>query len=648
MKSLKSSLLALLVISLSPQAALRGADRVSEAIDQGIAYLLPETEKYLVELEGKFKGVPPANNETGRLALQVYALVVAGVAVENPTMLRAFHFMNRMELNHTYTVACYTFALDAAIAQIEDDLLMLEPQKVQEQFRDNPAVGEVFRPRLTAAVTAIVKAQNAKGVWRYNAGAQDFDNSNVQFAVLTLGVGAKRHVPMEKDVWLKVVQHFVKGQQKKGEETKDRIKLSPESEWNRKRDDVKVIAKDGARKPAASGKESPGEGDGKGGDKRGETTVVGKPSVENPEIGAEDIKVFQRGWDYENKGGGNWNMTCAGLSSLLLARDNLRGQIAGEPKEALDKAIRDGYGHLMGSWAFEGNYYGMYSLEKVADIGHVKRFGAHDWYKEVSEHLVGAQQGNGSWPQGGAEWAPSPVSTSFALLILNRATSLLTMNQTSRIMVSGRTSTGEDPNDRSWVYVPELNTTIHYPSLLRAIRLRPSPKLLRFLQNIVENYPDERKGELIPELAAVRKDLPSKSAQKFIDDYLSEITGSKYKEYDAYMKWYRRWLQVVEIGTKQKKERVPDLLKYYQHTNQSVPLKKTVMWALQQLKAHEALPLFLEDLNDPEPAVRLAAYNTFKGFFIDYPPAFNATGAPGEREAQVKAVKEWYAKQQAK
>jgi hypothetical protein len=644
MKRLRGLIAAVTVVTCLLPCALRADDRTGEAIDRGIAFLLPDTEKYLEGLEGR--GAEP--NQKGELALRTYALVVAGVSVQNPTIQKAFQYLSKIQLDHIYTISCYVFALDAAISQQEGDLLMLKDPKVQAQFRDNPAIGQEYRPRLQEGVNTILRGQNKLGVWRYTIGAQDFDNSNVQFAVLALGVGAKRRIPIDKDVWLKVVQHFVKGQQQKGPEVQDRIKLQPQEEWGRKKhqDEVKVVAKDAKGKGSGNSEEK--EGAGKRNSK-GDTSVTRPPpNPENPEIGTENIQVFSRGWDYENKGGATWNMTCSGLSSLLLARDSLRGQIAGAEKDALDKAIRDGYGSLMAGWNFAGNYYGSYSLEKVADIGHVKMFGPHDWYKEMEDFLLGAQTGNGSWPQEGH--GSGGVSTSFALLILNRATvtTLLTMNPASRIMISGRTSSGEDPNDRSWVYVPLLDTSVHYPSLLRAIRLRPSAELLKFLENIIENYPDERKGELIPELAAVRKELPNKAAQKYIDEYLTDITGSKYKEYDSYMKWYRRWLSVVEIGTKQKKERIPDLLKYYQNTNQSVPLKKTIMWALQQLKVREAIPLFLDDLNNPEPVVRLAAYNTFKGYFIDYPPAFSPEASPAERQAQVAAIRAWYEKQPQK
>jgi hypothetical protein len=621
-----------------PPGRLAANDAASDAIDRGIEYLLGATEKRVDSLEKEFGGkAAPASQENGvgRLALEVYALVVAGVSLDHPVLRRSFQFLEKMTFTHTYSTAIYAFALDAAIAQIEDDLLMFRSKKVQQRFRDDPALGKEYRPRLAEAVEAIVKSQNDKGGWRYGPDAKDFDNSNVQFAVLALGVGGKRQVPIDTEVWLKVVDHFVKGQEKNGPEISERLTFKSAEERGQRRDDVKLISKD---RDLAKNREKSVEKE----KREGNTTVRAPP--EEQRVGEEKIEVFQRGWDYENTGGSNWNMTCAGLSSLLLARDNLRGKIAGEQKEALDKAIRDGYGWVTGHWSPTGSYYGIYSIEKAADIGEVVKFGPHDWYEEISSYLVRAQQDDGSWPKGASHGEEPPISTAFALLVLNRATSLLTQNPVSRIVVSGKRS-ADDPTDRSWVYVPDLDTTIHYPSLLRSIRLRPSPKLLRFLENIVDNYLDERKGELVPELAFVRDSIPNRTAQKIIDDYLVKITGYRYKDPQDYRKWYARWERIIRIGETKKQERKDDLLKYYASTNKSIPLRKTIMWALGQLGASEAIPLLLDDLNHPEATVRLSAYNYFKAYFLDFPPPFDPSAGESTREGQVAAIREWYAKQ---
>lgn len=630
------SILGAALLAAAPLA--RGAeDRTAQAIDAGIRYLLPATEERLRRLEGG-PAAPSQDGEVGPLALQVYALVVAGVSVQHPTIARSFRLLEKMPFTHTYTTALYAFALDAAISQLEDDLLMLEPQRVRARFRDNPAIGKEYRPRLQQAVESFVRTQNKLGVWRYGPSQQDdFDNSNVQFAVLALGVGAKRNVPIDPSVWIKVMDHFVKGQQPEGPEIKDRLTLKPPSERGIKRDDVTITKVSSSRSPPSSSRKKKEDG---------RTGVPTAPATEDPEIGTESIQVFQRGWDYQNKGGATWNMTCAGLSSLLLARESLRSVLQPDQKRALDKAIWDGYGWIMGHWGPNASYYGQYSLEKVGDIGEVVRFGPHDWYAEMESHLLDAQRPDGSWPKGNHKQEDDAVGTGYALLILNRATSLLAMDRSNKIVISGRRGSGEGQEDRNWVYVRDIDTSLHAPTLLRAVSLRPSAKLVRFLEKIVEGYDPNYVGELVPKLVTVRDAVESsKSAAKLVDQLLASITGYAYETADEYMKWAARWARVLSIGESMDPARKDDLLAYYRSTNKSVPLKRKIMWALGQCKVKEALPLFLEDLNNPDAAIRRDAYSAFKAFFIDYPPAFDPNANEETRSRQIAAIRQWYAKQ---
>jgi hypothetical protein len=143
-------------------------------------------------------------------------------------------------------------------------------------------------------------------------------------------------------------------------------------------------------------------------------------------------------------------------------------------------------------------------------------------------------------------------------------------------------------------------------------------------------------------MAAARDGVTQPDARKAIEGYLSEITGHKYERWEDYLGWYKRWERVIQIGTKQKQERVSDLLNYYQHTTKSFPLKKSVMWALVQCKARDAIPFFLKDLKSNDPKLRVAAYDAFKAFFVDFPPPFDGTGTQTVRDKQVEAILTWF------
>ena len=630
-------------------------ERVDRVIDRGVEYLLGEVERLPT---GTLKG----SNGLGQVAFETYALVVAGVPVTHPLVQANFDYLHSgvRASGHTYALACYVFALDAAIAQIEGDFLLMNMDRLKPiGFKDNPRIGRQYRPHLTAAIHQLVNLQRLTGGWRYGGGGADYDNSNTQFAVLALGAGAKRSVPIEAGVWEKIVSHFINCQDRDGAKVKERLTMMEEHEVvDRKlrgqEPEVKVeVVPQEDRKTSKKNKRRK-----KKNKRRGKSKTVEIPPAQPafPRVGTEDIAVHARGWRYAAaEGAATWNMTCAGLSSLLLARSALlrrTDRAENDPRQmaALHTSIRDGFGWLMTHWTPTASHYGSYSLEKVADIGEVKNFGKHDWYAELSNYLIDKQNADGSWP-GAGHSSEGRIATAFALLILNRASSLLNLmsqNPLQKIMVSGRRDTIKDPSDRSWVYVPKLNTTVHYPTLLRTIRMRPHPKLLEFLTNIVDHYPDEWKGELVPDLARVRDELKSRKAQRRVEQHIIAITGHDYKNWKDYLKWHRRWERVIQIGTHQRQERVPDLLRYYESTKKSIPLKKTIMWALQRCRVQEAIPLFLEDLRSRDPVLRLAAYNSFRAFFVDFPPPFTPTATAVVREKQISEILAWHQEQKEK
>ena len=333
---------ALLLSSLLLPAA-RGDEQLNNAIDKGIGFL-----------KAQIRAKNTGQHQYGQVALETYALITAGVSVKDPIITQNFKILGQMVRGstHTYSAACYIFALDAAISQLEQDKAF---DSLGKKKADNKNVGRTYRGSMSTAVKTLIKTQNPSGSWRYYA-APDFDNSNVQFAVLGLGVGAKRGIEVPPKVWDGVYKHFVEGQQKNGAVTLARIKLAkPEEE--RRLGNLKFIGEEEEeeKKPKRSaGRKKPPSR---------KRTIVLKPE-DDPIVGLEKITVKARGWDYENKGGATWNMTCAGVSSCLILRENIKGNIDKAGWKKLNTAIGDGYGLLMGVWSPFTSLYGLYSLER--------------------------------------------------------------------------------------------------------------------------------------------------------------------------------------------------------------------------------------------------------------------------------------------
>jgi len=599
--------------------------KIDEAVDKGIKYLL-----------GQVQGNPWGTHTYGSMALETYALVVAGVPLDNRLISENFAKLNKglKKSQHTYTLGCYIFALDAAIAQVETDYLLENPDRIKDVASGRKRFGKKYLGYMNGAVQSLVQMQNQRGAWRYGPGP-DIDNSCTQFAILGLGIGARRGLNVPRAVWEKIQKYFIEGQQKNGPEIQARIKLTKKEERAR-RDEVDIVKKSAGSKSGGSSK----KGESK---RRGKTYVRPK---EDPVVGTETLKVHQRGWDYQNKGGATWNMTCAGLSSMLIVRENLKKGGGDDSWKALQKSIRDGYGWVMGNWKLHESLYGMYSLEKAADIGGVELFGTHDWYKEARDHLISTQQPDGSWKGSGAHGEKERIATAYALLILRRATSLLTNDPGAGIVLTGQAAKPLTAEDREWVYVPSIDTSLHYPTIVKVLKRRASPKLSKFLGEIVKSYPHQHRGELVEPLAKALESVGNGRLERVFRTHLVTLTGLKKSDGPSeFQEWSKKWKRIHELVEKRKKgEKVAsaELLEIYNDDTGSVSLKQTAAWALVRLNVKKAASHFFRDLAHESPEVRATAYSSFKSYFASTVPPFSPRGDEASRERQISAIRSWY------
>ena len=154
------------------------------------------------------------------------------------------------------------------------------------------------------------------------------------------------------------------------------------------------------------------------------------------------------GWGYSGPGG-SLTMTCAGIASLLVARDHLddAGLLSTTADRPTPNPVADaglarldegdnyvnGLFHPDANEAMGGAGYGLYGLERVGLASGFKYFGSHDWYAELARLLVAEQHADGSWggsaPAAGlaganafghGSLAQRQIDTAYALLTLAR------------------------------------------------------------------------------------------------------------------------------------------------------------------------------------------------------------------------------------
>ena len=170
------------------------------------------------------------------------------------------------------------------------------------------------------------------------------------------------------------------------------------------------------------------------------------------------------GWGYLNGPDPTGSMTCAGISSMIIARGRLNdssSQIVGDNiqccggQKAEKDPVEEGLKWLANHFTIQGNpssdnkmtyFYYLYALERVGRLSGRRFIGNHDWYREGAERIVALQDDfQGFWPSTGP-LEPVNVTTAFALLFLSKG---------KRQVVAARLQHGRDDANSDWQQHPD-------------------------------------------------------------------------------------------------------------------------------------------------------------------------------------------------
>ncbi len=168
-----------------------------------------------------------------------------------------------------------------------------------------------------------------------------------------------------------------------------------------------------------------------------------------------DRQLAGGGWSYGRSGGASGSMTCAGIASLIIARD-AAGPIDG-PAAGLDccgqstsgDSLQRGLKFLADRFTLQGNpggeafsyFYYLYAVERVGRLTGRRIIGDRDWYREGAERLVSVQDPfRGFWKGSGPIETNPDIATSFALLFLAKGKRQVVLGQWTDAAL------GEDPD----------------------------------------------------------------------------------------------------------------------------------------------------------------------------------------------------------
>jgi hypothetical protein len=139
------------------------------------------------------------------------------------------------------------------------------------------------------------------------------------------------------------------------------------------------------------------------------------------------------GWAYSGDSSVSASMTAAGVATLFITQDYLRGsQGVNCQGNQRSPEIEKGIAYLeqqlpaiFGDAAVPERHYTIYGIERIGVASGLKYLNHVDWYQTGAEYLVRTQEKNGSWKGDHDDEIP----TAFALLFLSRGREPVVMNK---------------------------------------------------------------------------------------------------------------------------------------------------------------------------------------------------------------------------
>ena len=379
---------------------LANLDSIKKAIEKGKNWLRTKQERNgsYIDKGGSFARDFPV----GSTALCVMALLHSGVKKDDPGVQKAFAWMKRQAFQKVYDVAAMLMAYETKYMPMEElnDVESFSEEKAKKTIQDS--ITRADKAIVERAAKWLIEKQEKTGTWGYPDRGDSYDHSNTQYAMLGLKSAARCGVKIPSKVWKKAAGHWCDVQRINAPKVVLKLEFFRENDRG-----IEV-----EEKPDDSTR------------------------AQDPE------KVDQGPWGYFIKkrddamvsieDAGYGSMTCAGLTSLLIAESELLAgkNLNDKLKKRIETAKKQGLAWLQHNYSVRGNkpsagfwsvfyYYYLYSLERVGVLYGIKTIDGHDWYQEGAMLLVRAQKSDGSW----VDYDEIPVlDSAFALLFLRRAT----------------------------------------------------------------------------------------------------------------------------------------------------------------------------------------------------------------------------------
>jgi hypothetical protein len=330
-------------------------------------------------------------------------------------------------------------------------------------------------------------------------------------------------------------------------------------------------------------------------------------------------------------------MTAAGVSSLLVARRALqrKGEYTGNQAWQVDRKIEAGLGWMGANWKtylrqHRWTYYGLYSVEKVGDIGGIKALGAVDWYAEGARFIVAKQNRDGTW---GDE-----ADTALALLFLTRATRSHLQTTGPPVLFTRLDGAGGE-SESDLVYIEAVKGFVAAQALFDFCAETRDPKLIPVIDQAIFAYPPHRVHEILFRVVALwtdERDHVTRFAAKAAKE-LAGLSSENRGDFETVVKNLRR-MRGLEQEDSVDAEEVKVLLV----ETKSEVLKKRALELIDRLGLAAAFDAVIEKLVDPSPTIRRRAHEILTVWTGQkFPPPPESPGKAVKRDVLAQAAAPW-------
>ncbi len=321
------------------------ADEVRNSIERGKRYLISKQNPNGTWTVG---GVQLWT--AGVTSLTLLALLNCGMTIKDKPIENGINWLRKLpdgEPDTTYEISLMISALVAANDGDRDKARILSLAKRLEDMQG--------------------RSGESSGAWHYTGGSGGYDHSNSQFAVLGLREAAVAGIPIRRETWQRIHDHWVDAQSSNG-----------------------------------------GWGYTKSHPPSGSMTVAGIATLVITET------MLSESQDLNADG----TLRCC------------QPDESNEPLERGLKWLEKNFSVGRNPFGGGSLLYYLYGVERAGRLGGRRFFGQHDWYREGAQALINGQhKGNGYW-LGAGQFENDPViSTCFALLFLSKGLSPVIINK---------------------------------------------------------------------------------------------------------------------------------------------------------------------------------------------------------------------------